>query len=170
MYMYAQIAVTMALDLETEVKGTTQSSAEIQRTFVGVYYLSSSYVNYQCPSFSLANAKISISMAVRKPITMRYTELVGDYCLSLARVGSKASDRISIHLVHLQKVAEDISNVFGYETAKHWLPSMSIEGVALSVKAFEAKLHGLKSSLTSDVADSCKFTPLQLCLLTTRES
>ena len=56
MYMLAQIAVTMALDLETEVKETLQSSAEIQRTFVGVYYLSSSYVDYQCSSFSLANA------------------------------------------------------------------------------------------------------------------
>ena len=51
MYMLVQIAVTMALDLETDVKETTQSSAEIQRTFVGVYYLSSSYVGYQCSSF-----------------------------------------------------------------------------------------------------------------------
>ena len=56
MYMFVQIAVTMALDLEIEVKETTQSGAEIQRTFVGVYYLSSSYVDCQCSSFSLANA------------------------------------------------------------------------------------------------------------------
>ncbi len=108
-------------------------------------------------------------MAVRKPITMRYNELVSDHCLSLARVSSKASDKISIHLVHLQKVAEDISNVFGYETAKHRLASMSVEGVALSVKAFEAKLDGMKSSLTSDAADSCKSTSLQLCSLAIRE-
>ena len=56
MYMFVQIAVTMALDLETEVKETIQSSAEIQRTFVGVYYLSSSYVDHECSSFSLVNA------------------------------------------------------------------------------------------------------------------
>ena len=49
--MLAQIAVTMALDLETDVKEPTQSSAEIQRTFVGVYYLSSAYVDYSCSSF-----------------------------------------------------------------------------------------------------------------------
>ena len=57
MYMFVQIAVTMALDLEMEVKETLQSSAENQRTFVGVYYLSSAYVEYQCSNFSLANAK-----------------------------------------------------------------------------------------------------------------
>ena len=106
--------------------------------------------------------KISISMAVRKPITMRHSELVDDYCMSLARVSSKASDKILIHLVRLQKVAEDISNVFGYETAKRRLPSMGVGGVALSVKAFEATLDGMRSSLTSDAADNCKSTPLRL--------
>ena len=100
---------------------------------------------------------------------MRYNELVGDHCLSLARVSPRASDKIIIHLVRLQKVAEDISNVFGYETAKYRLPSMSVEGVALSVKAFEAKLDDMRSSLTSDAADNCKSTSLQLCLLTTGE-
>lgn len=100
---------------------------------------------------------------------MRYNELVGDQCLSLARESSKASDKVLIHLVHLQRVAEDISNVFGYETTQHRLPSMSVEGVALSVKAFEAKLDGMRSSLTLDAADSCKSTSLQLCLLTTRK-
>ena len=106
--------------------------------------------------------KISISMAVRKPITMRYDELVDDYCMSLPRVSSKASDKILIHFVRLQKVAEDISNVFGYETAKRRLPSMGVGGVELSVKAFEARLDGMKSSLTSDAADSCKSTSLRL--------
>lgn len=99
---------------------------------------------------------------------MRYNELVVDHCLSLARESSKASDKILIHLVSLQKVAEDISNVFGYESAKHRLPSMSIEGVALSVKAFEARLDGMRSSLTSDAADSCKSTSLRLCSSATR--
>ena len=99
-------------------------------------------------------------MAVRKPITMRYNELVGDQCLSLTRESSKASDKILIHLVHLQKVAEEISNVFGYETAQHRLPSMSVEGVALSVKALEAKLDGMRGSLTPDVAGDCKSNPL----------
>lgn len=101
-------------------------------------------------------------MTVRKPITMRYSELVGDQCLSLARESSKASDKVLIHLVHLQKVAEDISNDFGYETAQHRLPSMSVEGLALLVKAFEAKLDGMRSSLNADAADDCKFTTLQL--------
>lgn len=45
MYMFLQIAVTMALDLETELNETTQNSLEVQRTFVGVYYLSSWYVD-----------------------------------------------------------------------------------------------------------------------------
>ncbi len=108
-------------------------------------------------------------MAVRKPITMRYNELVNDYCLSLATESSKTWDKILIHLVHLQSVAEDISNVFGYETVKHQLPSMSIEGVALSVKAFEAKLDGMRSSLTSDAANSCKSTSLKLCSSPTME-
>ena len=106
--------------------------------------------------------KISISMAVRKPITMKYSELVDDYCMSLAKVSSKASDKILIHLVRLQKVAEDISNVFGYETEKRRLPSMGVEGVALSVKAFEARLDGMRSSLTTDAADNCKSTLLRL--------
>ena len=44
MYMFMQIAVTMALDLETELREMTQNSTEAQRTFVGVYYLSSWYV------------------------------------------------------------------------------------------------------------------------------
>ena len=54
--MFVQIAVTMALDLDTQNKETTQDSAEIKRTFVGVYYLSSSYVDYQYSNCSLANA------------------------------------------------------------------------------------------------------------------
>ena len=41
MYMFVQIAVTMALDLDTETRETIHDSPEIQRTFVGVYYLSS---------------------------------------------------------------------------------------------------------------------------------
>ena len=106
-------------------------------------------------------------MALRKPITTRYSELVGDQCLSLAREGSKASDNNLIHLVYLQQVAEDISNAFGYETAQHRLSSMSVEGVALLVKAFEAKLDGMRSSLNADAADDRKFNTLQLCLLTT---
>ena len=44
MYMFVQIAVTMALDLETELRETAQNNPEIQRTFVGVYYLSSWYI------------------------------------------------------------------------------------------------------------------------------
>ena len=100
---------------------------------------------------------------------MRYSELVGDQCLSLAREGSKALDNNLIHLVHLQQVAEDISNAFGYGTAQHRLPSMSFEGVALLVKAFEAKLDGMRSSLDADAADDCKFNTLQLCLLTTKK-
>lgn len=56
MYMFVQIAVTMALDLDTQHKETTQNSAETKRTFVGVYYLSSSYVTYQCSNRLLANA------------------------------------------------------------------------------------------------------------------
>ena len=44
-YMFVQIAVTMALDLEMELKGKTQNSPEVQRTFVGVYYLSSWYAD-----------------------------------------------------------------------------------------------------------------------------
>ena len=108
-------------------------------------------------------------MALRKPITMRYSELVGDQCLSLVREGSKVSDKNLIYLVHLQNVAEDISNAFGYETAQSRLPSMSVEGVALLVKAFEAKLDGMRSSLNADAADDCKFTKLQPCLLTTRK-
>ena len=101
---------------------------------------------------------------------MRYNELVRDYCLSLARVSSKSSDKILIHLVRLQNVAEDIANVFGYErAAKDPLPSTSVEGVALSVKAFEARLDGMRSSLTSDAADSCKSKSLRLYLLATGE-
>ena len=100
---------------------------------------------------------------------MRYNELVRDHCLSLARVSSKSSDKILIHLVRLQNVAEDIANVFGYERAKHPLPSTSVEGVALSVKAFEARLDGMRSSLTSDAADSCKSKSLRLYLLATGE-
>lgn len=99
-------------------------------------------------------------MEIRKPITMRYNELVGDQCLSLARETSKPLDKVLIHLVHLQKVAEDISNVFGYETPQHRVPSMSVEGVALLVKAFEAKLDGMRGSLTPDAAGNCKSNPL----------
>ena len=44
MYMFVQIAVTIALDLETELRETKQVNPEAQRTFVGVYYLSSWYV------------------------------------------------------------------------------------------------------------------------------
>ena len=109
-------------------------------------------------------------MALRKPITMRYSEGVGDQCLSLASEGSKVSEKNLVYLVHLQNVAEDISNAFGYETAQSRLPSMSVEGVALLVKAFEAKLDGMRSSLNADAADDCKFTTLQPCLLTTRKA
>ena len=45
MYMFVQIAVTMALDLETELREMRQDKTEVQRTFVGVYYLSSWYVS-----------------------------------------------------------------------------------------------------------------------------
>ena len=107
-------------------------------------------------------------MEIRKPITMRYNELVGDKCLSLSRESSKAWDKTLIHRVHLQKVAEDIRDVFGKETAQHRLPSMTLEGVALSVKAFEAKLDGMRSSLGPGAAGDCKSTSLQTCLLTTR--
>lgn len=47
MYMLAQIAVTMAVDLDIEkltvAAGGTPFAAEARRTFVGVYYLSSWY-------------------------------------------------------------------------------------------------------------------------------
>ena len=99
-------------------------------------------------------------MEVRKPITMRYNALVGDQCLSLARESSKPLDKILIHLVHLQKVAEDIWNVFGYETPQQRVPSMSVEGLALSIKAFETKLDGMRGLLTPDAAGNCKSNPL----------
>ena len=100
---------------------------------------------------------------------MKYNELVRGHCLSLARVSSKSSDKILIPLVRLQKAAEDIANVFGYERGNHPLPSISIEGVALSVKTFEARLDDMRSSLTSDATDSCKSTLLRLCLSATGE-
>ena len=50
MYMLAQIAVTMALDLDLETQletgEKTQTSAEVKRTFLAAYQISSSYVPF----------------------------------------------------------------------------------------------------------------------------
>ena len=88
---------------------------------------------------------------------MRYGELIDQYCLSLAAEGPVALDKSLIHLVQLQRVAEDMSNVFGYETPKHQPPSMKLEGIVLLIEAFKARLDSLRSLLPLDVSSSCKF-------------
>lgn len=155
MHMFAQIAVAISVDLSIPklilAEGNSLLKAELERTYVGVYYISSWYdTRVATPRGESSLTTFSVSMVFRKSISMRYDDYVGDCCRSLAEVKNAPTDGDLIHFIGLQRLAEEIATTFGYDSITNEGRYLRIENVELSVKAFKSRLHDLRLSLPSN--------------------
>lgn len=138
-HMLAQIAVAINADLgmPSLISGEDNPvlKAELERTYVGVYYISS-----------------CISMTSRKPISMRYDDYIGDCCRSLAEINNVPTDADLIHFIQIKRLAEEIASTFGYDSPNNKGGHLRMDNVELSIKTFESRLHDLRRSLPSNSA------------------
>lgn len=80
---------------------------------------------------------------------MKYSLKVWDCCRSLAAARQAPNDAYLIHYVHLQGLAEEIGDTFGYsEGSNASLMAMGgIEGVEFRVKAYQHRLYQQRASI-----------------------
>ena len=83
---------------------------------------------------------------------MGYNDIIGDCCRSLAAANIAPTDKHLVHFIYLQRVAEDISSVFGYNSVSRQPQGISTQAIDLSVKAFKSQLHAVWQSLPADTA------------------
>lgn len=167
--MLAQIAVAINADLgiPSLISGEDNPvlKAELERTYVGVYYISSWYDARVIRLCGISPLTIfSISMTSRKPISMRYDDYIGDCCRSLAEINNVPTDADLIHFVQIKRLAEEIASAFGYDSPNNNGGHLRMDNVELSIKAFESRLHDLRRSLPSNSACLGKkpnFRPVQ---------
>ncbi|KAF6227633.1 hypothetical protein HO173_012073 [Letharia columbiana] len=136
-YIFAQIAVAITADLgiPTLISGEsdTRVKVELERTYVGVYYISS-----------------CVSLVNRKSISLRYDDSIGDYSRSLAEINHATTDADVIHFIGLQRLAEEIASTFGYDATNKKGRYLRLDNVELSVKAFKSRLHDFRHHLPSN--------------------
>lgn len=136
-YMLAQIAVAICVDLGIPRliagESNNQLKAELERTYIAVYYMSS------CNS-----------VVCRKPISMKYDDYVGDCCRSLAETNNAPTDADLIHFIDLQRLAEEIASTFEYDSKNNEGRYLRMDNVDLSIKAFKSRLHDLCRCLPSN--------------------
>ena len=89
---------------------------------------------------------------------MGWNEMIGDCCRSLGTANLMPSDKHLAHFVHLQRIAEDISIVFNYNSLSRQAPGISTQGIELSVKAFKSQLDAAWHMLPADTACLCKYS------------
>lgn len=97
------------------------------------------------PKCEAANLWSSTSRALRKPFVMKYDGVVDEYCKSLAAQESVATDILLVHAVRLQRIAEHITLLFGYNSRTP--PEHSPEEIELLVETFKCQLQDLRSYL-----------------------
>ena len=147
--MLVQLTLTMALDLDLDktkpVDEGSEDASEMKRTLIGVYYISS-----------------CTSLVLRKPITLKYSFALWDCARSLAAANKAPSDPHLIHFVHLQGLAEEIADSFGYlnESGRRLLTMSNLENVEVRVNAFNERLQQLRVSITrgTPVSSNLLFT------------
>ena len=114
----------------------TSATAEAKRTLIAVYYFSS-----------------STSLILRKPILMKHSYKIWDCCRALAATRWCPTDVYLIHYVHLQGLAEEIEEAFGYSEGVN--PSTKtaggVEGIEFRVNTYANRLHQLRRSIPDGV-------------------
>lgn len=95
-----------------------------------------------------------MSLATRRPNHFRFNDFIEQCCLELAESNALPTDKYLIHIVRLQRLAEEASETFGY-TEKATLP-LGIEMVRHTIKGFESRLVSLHRAFPDEASDMSK--------------
>ncbi|KAH8676406.1 hypothetical protein BGZ60DRAFT_371863 [Tricladium varicosporioides] len=155
-YQLCQIAVSMAIDLnittsehnkrngpsssfnllsviaEDNCKLTSSHDAEAKRAFLGCYYISS-----------------TLCIGLRKPTNIKYTSYFEECCQALATKCELKSDAFIPYFIQLQKLADDVNQIFNYDGHQE-APPLEPGSVELLVKSFRQQLVQLENSFPAE--------------------
>lgn len=99
-------------------------------------------------------------MAFNKTISMRYDDFAGKCCRSLTENKYTSTDGDLVHFIGLQRLAEEISCTFDYDSASNDGRHLGLDTIELLVKAFASRLQDLRRSFPSNstcLRKSCTF-------------
>jgi hypothetical protein len=97
----------------------------------------------------------SISTTLRRPNLLVYNEYVEECCRVLAGAGYTETDYLIPHFIHLQRVAEEVSQAFDYDKAFQY-PQLDPARVGRLSKGFQQQLEQLGQTFPPEVWDNGK--------------
>ncbi len=89
-------------------------------------------------------------MIFKKPISIRYDDFAGKCCRTLAETKCVSTDGDLGHFIGLQRLAEEISCTFGYDSVYNEGRQLKSETIELLVKAFGSRLRDLRCSFPAN--------------------
>lgn len=96
-------------------------------------------------------------MVCKKTISMRYNNFIGTCCQNLAKTDFAPADGDLVHFISLQRITEEISSTFGYNSTHNEGAHINLENIELLVNAFLSRLHDVRRSFPSNSRCLCEY-------------